>query len=57
MQKLVKYIRSPLEEENSEAIKLSGTILSVENTETADIFIFNGGIKALASHLNDQTSS
>ena len=53
MQKLVKYLKSPLEEENSEAIKLSGTILSVENTETADIFIFNGGIKALASHLND----
>lgn len=53
MQKLVKYLKSPLEEENSEAIKLSGTILSVESPETVDIFIFNDGIKALASHLNN----
>jgi hypothetical protein len=56
MQKLVKYIKSPLEEENCEAIKLSGTILSVDNPETVDIFIYNGGINALASHFNDQTS-
>jgi len=54
MQKLVKYIKSPLEEENCEAIKLSGTILSVDNPETVDIFIYNGGINALASHFNDQ---
>jgi hypothetical protein len=53
MQKLVKYLKSPLEEENSEAIKLSGTILSVESQETVDFFIFNDGIKALASHLKN----
>lgn len=57
MQKLVKYLKSPLEEENAEAIKLTGTILSVESPETVDIFIFNDGIKALASHLHNQTST
>ncbi len=44
MNKLVKYLKSPLDEENSEAVKLSGTILSVDSSEGVDLFIKNHGI-------------
>lgn len=55
-QKIVKYLKSPLEEESSEAIRLTGTILSADDNNSIDIFIFNDGINGLACHLNNQTS-
>jgi hypothetical protein len=51
MQSIITYMNSPLEEEQKPALRCAGQILVSDNHENIDLFMFNGGLKALDSLL------
>ena len=55
METIINYMKSPLSEESTPALRCAGQILASSNVENTDLFLFHGGLAALNNMLqNDQ---